>query len=246
MTEVTLSNPLTIEERLQIPRLIEHDSITYFAILLNMPIRSTEFDKEKYEAIIQHLGSVEQTIDFLTQSPDINFEDVYSACRLDKRTITDLLSRVDKILHKGRLEASVGDIDTFLSYKHLMHTVLFNFIKNSLNAQLGTNDGDEDLKVNVAYSKFPENSVFIPDGARDYTNFVVFNFHNKGRGFPKDIPLKEYFTRTVPERGASGFGLYFTKLAAKVLRAPINIVSEPGDTTVSFYHPVYVGLKPKV
>ena len=57
-------------------------------------------------------------------------------------------------------------------------------------------------------------------------------------GFPKDMDIQNAFVKAPPHRD-TGFGLYFIGLAAKVLQAKVGVSSEPGNTTVSFFHPVY-------
>ncbi len=192
------------------------------------------------------MGSTEATIASFTQSSGVYLNDFFNATTFNKRSLEIRTDYLSKALINGKIDASIGDnIGSFLSLRSLMHSVLYNLVKNGVDAQIGTSDKDEPVKLSVNYHPgFPENVLFIPEGAREYTNFVVFDVHNKGKSFPKDIPLESYFTKPTPEKGR-GFGLYFTKLAAKFLRAPVNITSEPGNTTVSFYHPIYVDLKPK-
>ena len=88
-------------------------------------------------------------------------------------------------------------------------------------------------------SKFPKNALFIPEGAKDFENFYVFHIQNKGKPFPKDSKLINGLTKC-PELGERGFGLYFTGLVSRFLKAPVNIKSNEDLTTISFYHPIYV------
>jgi len=244
MVELELSNPLTIEERLEVPRLIEHDSSVYWADLRNLPIASPDLDQEEYHAIVEHLAHIEQTVVTFTQAEAVYLRDSFYSTSLDKRSLEIMTNRLSKALLEGKLDASIGDIGSFLSLRPVMHSVLYNLIKNGVAAQAKTDDSNEAVNLTVDYhSGFPETTLFVPEGARDYTDFITFAVHNKGRSFPGDVPLESYFTGPAPERGEGGFGLYFIRLAAKFLRAPVNITSEPGDTTVSFYHPVYVDLK---
>ncbi len=242
MIEYFLSNPLTVEEKLQVTRLIEHDSTVYFAILQNIPVGSVDIDKEKYHAIVEHVGNIQQTIELLTQGQEVWLLDNFNLTKLDKVSTKRITDKIGKVLLKGSLDSHVGDIKPMLSVRPLMYSALTNLIKNGVEAQLGTKDYNTPIGLTVdSYQGFPENALFIPQGAKGYKNFVVFNVHNKGKSFPKDVPLDSYFSRKATEKGG-GFGLYFVKLAAKFLKAPLNIISKQGDTTLSFYHPVYLEL----
>lgn len=96
-----------------------------------------------------------------------------------------------------------------------------------------------DINVNIDFQNFyPDKIIFQPAGSTNYKEFVGFHISNKEGGFSKNKNLQEYFTKC-PEKGARGFGLYFTGLISKLLQAPINIESQKGETKVSFFQPIY-------
>jgi hypothetical protein len=69
---VILTNPLTTEERLQIPRLLGHDSIENLAMILGIASELSEYGgKRRFERItcfIQHSGLIKDTVETLTKA----------------------------------------------------------------------------------------------------------------------------------------------------------------------------------
>ena len=122
----------------------------------------------------------------------------------------------------------------------LMFCILHNLIKNGISAQAPKNKAERGIELVIqSYLGFPQQALLVPRGAEKYNEFMRFSVHNEGNAFPEKILSKDYLKKFVHQKGQSGFGLYFVKLAAKLLKAPIEISSKPGDTTVSFYHPIY-------
>lgn len=240
MREIPLNNPLTIEERLSLPRLCGHDSMTYFAVLSQMPAAckfgGKDFDSKQYHAVLDHLSCGETVIEALSQHDGIFLTDAFYNTRLDKTSIESLISDVGQISYDGLIQGSVQEVPRFLTLRALMHSVVFNLVKNGGTAQRSTPDFGKAIEVSVEPSAFPDHAVFIPDNANKYRHFILFKVRNAGKPFQKSPEY--YFQRSIPEKG-DGFGLHFVKMASKYLRAPINITSKPGDTVVSFYHPVY-------
>ncbi|MFH0977924.1 MAG: hypothetical protein V1837_01345 [Candidatus Woesearchaeota archaeon] len=240
MKEVELNNPLTIEERLSLPRLCGHDSMTYFAVLSQMPAAckfgGKDFDSKQYHAVLDHLSCGEAVIEALSQYDCIFLTDAFYNTRLDKASIERLISDMGQISYDVPLQGSVQEVPRFLTLRPLMHSVVFNLVKNGGSAQRSSPDFGKAIEVAVEPSVFPDHSVFIPENATKYSHFIVFKVRNAGRPFPESPEY--YFQRSIPEKG-DGFGLHFVKMASKYLRAPVDIISKPGDTIVSFYHPVY-------
>ena len=125
----------------------------------------------------------------------------------------------------------------FLTDGNLISSVAYNLVKNVLGEPNTDNSGIATLSLENVQG-FPEDAVFVPEGARNYKEFAAFRVSDNGAGFSQDKNWLEYFTRC-PEKRQHGFGLYFTGLVAKMLRAPIGISSKPGNTRVSFYQPIY-------
>ena len=240
MVEYRLSNPLSIEERLQVPRLIGHDSVGVLAIILNdVLIAQMHNDCSKTKNtpyLVQHIGMINETIGSLILLDEYSLHPNSSTDYFDDFSLQDEFNRI-KALFKGKMAFS-KDIshEKVLSDTNLVHCVLYNLSKNAFDI------GAKKVEVSVKEHNTLQDIVYSPEGSLDYTDFVGFHVHDNGRGFPSGKDLREYFT-TIPERKSSGFGLYFVGLAAKVLRGQVGIKSEPGDTTVSFYHPIYVDLK---
>jgi len=146
-----------------------------------------------------------------------------------------------KKLYPNKLKTFHQSPRDFLSFKSALFTVCTNLIKNGISAQKAIEIKNKDISVYLSShpSKFPKNALFIPEDARDFENFYAFHIQNKGKPFPKDSPLIDKLTKC-PEPGERGFGLYFTGLVSKFLKAPVNINSNKDLTTISFYHPIYV------
>jgi signal transduction histidine kinase len=121
----------------------------------------------------------------------------------------------------------------------IIHSVLYNLVKNALE-----HSSTKKAELVVKSEKDLQNIIYSPEGSSVYSEFIGFHIHDNGKGFPSGKNLREYFTK-VPEIEGRGLGLYFVGLAAKVLRGQIGITSEPGNTIVSFYNPVYIDLGKK-
>ena len=230
----TLPNVLTSKEKLQIPKLIGHDTIG------NLSRAYAIFERiahpERYPSIsnLEEIGKInvdsvvkiERCIEALTQS-----EEIYT-----KRIKTTYFSAGFPYLFEqmaDNLEIGLDCPESFISNEDILHSVLINLIRN---AWKNICEGDK-IKLSASQNEFPSRALYIPVGAREYQKFIRFSVQNPGE-FPRDKPLIDRI-RVCPPRGRNGFGLYFTGLAAKVLRAPVDIKSENGVVDVSFYQPVY-------
>jgi hypothetical protein len=221
---IKLKSPLSERERLQFIRLIGHDAASS---VFNIQINARD---KKFEG--SHIRAVMSSVDELS-SEDLYLDRKYASnnFRSDGSALHGLMKKLVEIF-PGELKTSVRNCHPFLGPVDSLYTILFNLIKNSKSA-CGKN-----ILLESDLASFPSEAIYIPEGARDYKKFIAFYVKDNGWGFPLDIPLLDRLT-LCPPRGKHGFGLYFTGLAARVLRAPVDIKSSPGDTTVAFYHPIY-------
>ena len=240
MKSYEIKNPLTTKERLNVTRLIGHDSLN----LLNYISRDLG-DVKLAQPKVDYLRNIEKTVAVLTQCDDISVCE--NPCQGDSfvnsyepSSITYFMEHLKK-LYPNKLKTFYQDPRDFLSFKPALFTVCTNLIKNGISAQKKAKIDDKDISVCLSShsSKFPKNALFIPEGAKDFKNFYVFHVQNKGKPFPKDSPLINRLTKC-PELGEHGFGLYFTGLVSRFLKAPVNIKSNEDLTIISFYHPIYV------
>jgi len=235
---ITLPNVLTTEERLATTRLFDHDMTgilhgIYGAMSSAFSGNVNEHRKKRAIALGESFASFYRTVNRLTQNDTISIDGMFSKDSTqgfieDMEDCSYIFGEnfcLEAISNYSKIPVRAGD---------MTYCILHNLVKNSVWA------GAKSVNVLIEPSSFPESASFIPDGARNYKDFIAFRVHDNGRGFPSREAREygSYFT-TCPPKGEHGFGLYFTGLVAKVLRAPVEIKSVPGDTTVSFYHPVY-------
>jgi signal transduction histidine kinase len=243
MAEVVLTNNLTTEERTSLARFGDHNFLTPFAtevMLIKRHIskgtKLAEEDSHRLEAVYimtrDLLNLISKDRVYLSQLGGEN--------AIIKGYVERLVKYATSCYHylPKKINAESKSRQRFLGNDMILLSLICNLATNGIKM------GASELSILVEdQNEFPQTATFVPEGARDYSRFVAFRVHDNGKGFPQDNKEKwrEYFTRC-PARGEHGFGLYFTGLVAKVLRAPVEIQSVPGDTTVSFYQPVYVDL----
>lgn len=230
MEEIRLSNPLSDKEKLSASRLFLHKiDDAERKISLNFG------NQELEEACIKHMTLISQAAYFIQQDNFSLWENIPQYIFTNKFEMTSMayfLKRLESI-YFGKLETSIEDSRDFLACKPVLHVVLSNLIENSI-AEQEKSSSEEKIVLRVGYQEgFPKSLVYVPRGARDYQNFMFFRIEDKGKGFSDDKLLERLTTDNY------GFGLYFTGLAARLLRAPIEIHSEPGNTSVSFFNPIY-------
>lgn len=233
--KVRLKNPLSLKERLQAVGLFGHNTDAIIS-----RIKRNLQDAEYAGALLRLVRNTQITVSSMTQKDYIILLGGFS---IDKFKETDLDAFIQdfKQIYRGNLRTHVADHRTFLSLKHIFYPVFANLIDNAIIAQKSCPDSKVIFRTEY-HEGFPENATFIPRGAKQYKNFMAFHVQDEGKGFPTDVPLVERFT-ICPEKGRKRkFGLYFTGLVARLIRAPINITSQPGNTIVSVYHPIYVEL----
>ena len=241
MAEYKLSNPLTIEEKLQVTRLIGHDSMGILDVIRSdILIAQGDNDVSQLKNtlyVVQHIGMLNMAITSLTLHNKYTLDDLRTDNYFDAFKLQNDFDGLNALFKEEMTFLKDISHKEFLSDRSLVHCVLYNLSKNAFKR-----GGAKKVEISVKEHSTLQDIVYSAEGSLDYKDFIGFHVHDNGRGFPSGKDLREYFT-TIPERKSSGFGLYFVGLAAKVLRGQVGIKSEPGDTTVSFYHPIYVDLK---
>lgn len=231
-----LTNPLTNDEKLSISRLLDHNGLSAITYLYAIIERASL--PEQYSDIPINWRKTEANLDAI-----INLLFCHRDLQLREITMTGnhrfdverILEDIDQLYgEKTKLNKGKETIGTLEGLHSPLTLIIRNLISNANKASRG-----REVQFGAEkYSGFPSSPTYLPVGADQFKNFVRFYVHDNGRGFPQDFDYQKAFT-IEPPKGGHGFGLYFTGLVAKVLRAPVNIKSKPGDTTVSFYHPVY-------
>jgi len=226
-----LTNPLTDAERKQVVRLIDHDMGNSLNIVNQYIHHIVEYGKKELSPIAQ--GKVKATFFIGLAIHDLVLKDKLDVWKCYYNIeLEDILNSID--CQRVKFNFNYNPKELVTPEKVLLAT-MWSIIKNAHNA---SETAENVLVTSRYYEGFPKQALYIPDGAREFKDFVAFEVHNQGE-FPKAKPLREYIDKEAPALNQEGFGLYFVKLASKVLRAPVNIKSEDGRTCVSFYHPIY-------
>ncbi|MEK6968073.1 MAG: ATP-binding protein [Nanoarchaeota archaeon] len=229
-----MNNPLTLEEKVTVPRLLDHDLTGVLAVLLDANV-NPDLDFNSIQAMRSLLVATLESVKILTR---------YDNFRLDTivpEHIEYLLSNhqlVQSYFEKGTPLSIHSNIDKeFRTQQDLVQSALHNLIKNS-STYTSRESGHIDIYVRDFSGEVPSPAYVMPDTPLA-GDFVKFDVQDNGPGFSTNRPLNEFLQLGVTsrERGG-GFGLYYVGLVAKVLRSHIGIESEPGNTTVSLYHPL--------
>jgi signal transduction histidine kinase len=236
MNEIILPNTLTTEERLSLTRLLGHDTFSllnsaFVEIALstrkNLPV---EKETVHYLELVHAVG---RTISGLAETENLILGGT-GVKPYDSETL-EWMGDCLNIVNEGLLEKNISKNINFEGDKNILLVVLNNLIKNARACSKKL-----PVTLSVERTDFPLSANYIPEGARNYSEFIALRISNSGKSFPseKEKSYDSYFTEK-HKRGNRGFGLYFTGLAAKVLQAPVEIKSIEGKSTVSFYHPNY-------
>ena len=217
-----MKNPLSLEQRVLVARLLDHDSSTVRAILTDSVLfrikgRDALVAPQTEYSLNLHTNRIEEAVAILTK------ESYPVADRLDKDRFNHLfkdMAAVFKELYSFDLVFSTSMDREITSYQAILYTALFNLAKNSREALRGQQDG----KIVIS--------------AEPYTKGMVFSVTDNGCGFPPGIPPQEFFElgRTTKGEG-KGFGLTYASLASKYLNATLAVESAPGNTRISIRHP---------
>ncbi len=231
-----MENPLTLEEKVAVPRLIGHDLVSHyedaFAVLAGVKKLSPEVLYAKNRHVRMTLAAI--TI-LTTYTDDCYFGSVRSV-ELTSPTIPRLFDGNSKVEWFNQIKSD------FIGSYPILYAALYNLIKNGFRAM----DGKGVIRVSIdsfdkpsgdnLYGRPYGSLVYVPNWVS--SSYTRFDVHDTGHGFPKDIPLEQNLALGVSGfRGGTGFGLHFVSLACKFLRAPLGIVSQPGNTHVTIYHP---------
>lgn len=228
-----MDNPLTLEEKVAVTRLIGHDLVSKQNEIARQAYGMGNLDPSSAHSLNQIVRATLISITSLTQY------DPFYPRKTNPDNIRFMLRDLSRKYTGVRVVPTVdSQISTqFNSEINLLYTMVHNLIKNSQRL-VDPEQGAIHVSATELFGR-AEHLVYRSPENHIAGGFVRFNVHDNGPGFPADRPLDEFLQLgvTTREKGG-GFGLYYVKLVAKVLRAHIGIESEPGNTTVSFYHPV--------
>ena len=252
-----MKNPLTLEERAVVGQAFTHDFNGILSVLSNLfNIRrlgkTLSFPMEVEASHLNHLHITSNAVAYLS-SPRIEY--LSPITENDIRHVRDVISMkgVDNTAFSWDLRVKIQTVP------ELIQTALYCLARNSSNVadksqlsiQISANEFNGRIP-NLVYRCpiIPESalegqfltllrSLHISDIAYYPTegHFGVFSVHDNGQGFPRDRPLADFLKPDVSTSGG-GFGLYYVTLVCKYLRSHLAIDSQPGNTTVSIYHPL--------
>lgn len=238
---ITLKNILANDEKAQLLRLYGHDLKNSANMISLYAGNSVARSGPLSSKTIPHLTNLFTTLgcmERLANCSDFRYE-------LELKTsINDPIAKLNNLskLYPFEIINNLPEDKKIEIFVPGLWVVISNLIRNAkkYGYELDSWEDTPGLFLNIETSLFPQNPSFVPEGANEYKKFIAFRVHDTGKGFKSQEirDYKSYFT-TLPENGKNGLGLYITGLVAKVLRAPVEIKSRPGDTTLSFYHPDY-------
>lgn len=229
-------NPLTLEERLNVNHLIEHDLVnlqnTLYLNIYASVMEGSKVDMDEITPKFRHLKYVLASITSLATNEDCYFKD-------SKPIDTELeLKQLTSVLGDDRVSYSIDIAKTFKSNLPVLYTALYNLTKNALRF-VDPKEGKVDINVSQ-FAGVIKNPTYISERSPKYGEFILFNVHDNGSGFPPNKPIQEWLEFGTTSGGASriGFGLHYVTLVSKFLRSPLVIDSKEGDTNISLYHPI--------
>ncbi len=226
---LVMENPLSLEERVNVSRLIDHDLASHQVDIYHSAIGNRTLTPDVLYAKENHVKNVLAAITILT---------TYTQRRFRKARNVEFSSPlIPRLFQDGTnvewlSEFRNGDLVT--SYP-VLHTALYNLIKNGFDAMGGK--GTVAVRVEPYIGYLPDKLVFTPSELSNNRLFIKFEIHDTGKGFPADKPLEDSLNLGVSGNKRGGFGLYYVKLACKFLKAPLAITPESGNTNVTIYHP---------
>lgn len=230
-----MKNPLTLEERASVARLITHDPVEQLEAIYYGATGMEKLGSSTYFHLYNHVKSVLASVTILaTYNDDCYFQETGKS---DVTFVGDVLNGVHTKHRKGKLSFSVSEEvrGSFGSHRPLIYTALNNLAKNGMGEK-------REHEVNITVAPFlgnVPNIIYLPDGGCLRGAFVRFNVHDNGPGFPSGVPVKDFFELGASTKGEGHcFGLYYVSLVCKFLRAPLSIESKPGSTDVAIYHPL--------
>lgn len=226
-----MENPLTLEERVKVTKLIGHDLASHLLRIANVASKELKLNPKKVSYEHQHCYNVLNSITILSGYTDncyferTNPESINFMLKLLSSMFEDRVSYSSNIFRRS-----------FKTQKELIYTYLYNSTKNALKHGYSK---DGKIKINVSHftGEIPD-PVYVSEESSCNGSFIVFSVNDNGPGFPKDKPLKEWLEFGNSSRDGAGFGLYYATLVSKFLRSPLVINSEKGNTNISLYHTI--------
>ena len=207
-----------------------HDYDVQLAILGNIAMEGHDGSREdEAEHLMYHLGSIVNAFDMLSGE-----HETYVQPR--DKIVFEYMGKVLRTVNsrkQAQISETVDSIRAFRTAYEIIYTMVHNLVKNSFQ-----HDGLAQVQLQVsAFSGPVPDLVYTPDSAATEGDFIRIAVHDNGPGFPQDQALESFLELNVSSKERGGFGLFFTKMAAKHLSASLAIHSEPGNTSVALYHP---------
>lgn len=225
-----MRNPLSLEERTALFGLIDHDSVRPLDRIAL--IADTTRNPEQISVLYRHARYF--LMSMMTMGAN-KTRVIHPISAADLRDVGRLLVAYQQEVAGVKLEFSCSVKGEFPGNASIFYTALHNLVKNSVRAV-------PEGRVSVSIADFgglAPDIVYLPYETSPAGSFVKFEVRDNGPGFPADRPLSDFLKKDVSTKsdGKGGFGLYYVALASKFLGAPLSIHSEPGNTSVAFYHP---------
>ena len=241
-----ISNPLSDKERLRITRLYDHDYVNLLQSMIDVfEVVGYNLKHKAFEELSSREKLIHKSVDWVFHTNYVGSaiyslaQDEFPLESVDAKRYRTLINVIGSSLERGRLSYDERkNIDSFQSVPAVLYCMLFNLVKNGARAQYRAKR-EEPILVSVHRYQGIPTACFRPQGSEEYSDFLEFRVQDVGGGFPEQNSFRSYFEKDAPSAKGHGFGLYFVGLAAKVLRAPIEIISTPGNTSVSVYHPIF-------
>jgi len=228
-----MENPLLLEERVNVTRLISHDVASHQNELARVAVDPENSDVSRASYLNRHVMKVLASITLMSTNDECYF------LQLRPEKVELCLDQLSKIFSFKEidLKTEYSIRDPIRSEDAIVYTLLYNLVKNAVQIN-GPGVG-----VSVSADEYfgcVRDSVYqSPETKRD-GGFIRFRVHDNGKGFPQDRPFSDFLQLGVStsKKVRKGFGLYYAQLACKFLRAHMEINSQPEDTNITIYHPV--------
>ena len=229
------TSPLSLEERAHLSQLFEHDFHSQLGRLSEIAISGHNGQKSDLaEALTTHLRHVLESYNLLASTPE-----KFYLSEVDGSYFNQGIETLRRMMPRkaGQITAAVAKLPKFDTSPGMVYVTMCNLAKNAFDA---APDASVQFTVDIFSGDVPD-IVYCPDGAVSGGTFVRIAAHDNGPGFSLTRPLASYLELGASTHENGGFGLFFVKMVAKYLQAPLAIHSEPGNTSVVLYHPFNLG-----
>jgi len=232
----TYPNPLTIEERLSVGRLLDHDFRQVNGCVVGAATSSVKYKHKfpKYGLYALRLSEAIVNSVMIMQRPVLYLNSPKRFEKLDFNSLVVESGKSAGIEMKFKLDY---DFENDAVLPEVMICTLWNWVRNAGKAARFVGQDNLCIKVGVSKTNNLSEVVYVPSTAIDTPKYLAFSVNDNGPGFPKDKDLVSCLTNC-PDYDKSGFGLYFSGLVAKAFRCKIGMHSVPGNTTFTLYHPL--------